>query len=156
MSKDAITLADPQLWVFMICIASMMFVPDMIVRGMKQYSDKDLSAISHRYENIRWRFWLWAITLVPFPFLGTPFLFAFQSRYPEIMFSGMMLIVACILSYNYVFAIFTGVYPVDRYGANWVHANKDVISKLALKGISFTFLLAILGGMASLLLSYLP
>ena len=155
MSKGADVLTDPQFWVLMICVMPMMFVPDMIVRGMKCYSNKELAAISDRYENIKWHFWLWAITLTPFIFLGTWGIFAFQLRRPEFMFSGLLLLVAFIRSYNSVFALFTGVYPVDKNGHSWVYADKDAITKLALKGIFVTFLLAIVGGIAALLVSYL-
>jgi len=137
----------------MICALAILFVPDRITGGLKQYSDKELAAISDRYKNVKWQFWLWAIAIIPIPLIGTVGIFALQTLHPEFVVGGALLLIAFIRSYNSIFALLTGAYPVDRYGHRWVYTDKGSITRLALKGIEITFLIAVVGGAAAWLAS---
>ncbi len=139
----------------MICALAILFIPDRITGGLKQYSDKELAAISDRYKNVKWQFWLWAIANIPILFIGTVGIFALQSLQPKFVVSGVLLLIALINSYNSVFALFTGVYPIDRYGHSWVYTDRGSITRLALRGIGVTLLIVLAGGTAAWLASSL-
>ncbi len=75
----------------MVCALAILFVPDRITGGLKQYSDKELAAISDRYKNVKWQFWLWAIANIPILLIGTMGIFALQALHPEFVVGGALI-----------------------------------------------------------------
>ncbi len=118
----------------------LIFSPEFNTRRYKRHDQKGLSAISSQYAYITWAYWLGAIVVVPLVFgtiLGSWILGATYPKYASTcLIMGFIGGMSFAPIYQAIFALLTGVYPINKFG-DYVVTERPRIVKLAVREIAF-------------------
>lgn len=131
-------------WPFFVILLGIIFSADLVAFRQKKHSEQELLAISNQYSGIKWKYWGWAVVLIPTMVLTIYGGFALASSFPSIG-NGLIFFFSCaavsyISFYKSFFAFFTNVYPVDKF-EGFVIGESDTVRVLALRGIGLVVLL---------------
>ena len=126
-----------ELLLFYAILLGIIFSAELVTFRHKKYTERELLTVSNQYAGIKWKYWGWAITIIPPMMLTIYGGFALTSRFPSIMglrFFILSLAVSYISLYKLFFAFVTNVYPVEK-NDGFVIGESENIRTLAMRGI---------------------
>jgi|SRR5688572_9254521 hypothetical protein len=125
-------------WPFYVILLGIVFSAELVAFRHKKYSERELLTISDQYSGIKWKYWGWAVIIIPLMVLTMYGGFALASQFPSVEMGLRLFVFSLAVSYvsfyQSLFALFTNVYPVEK-NDGFVIGENDNIRALALRGI---------------------